>query len=170
MKDEVTDDTAFPKPLSNIGVIKPLSLYRGAMAFEKLRLATEKHPYRPKVFLLPIGNITMRKARATFSINFFGCAGYEIIDNSGFNSPSKGVKAALDRKADIFVICSSDEEYGHLAPEIHRLIQNKALTVIAGAPSCMEELKKKGITNFIHLKSNMLEMLNQFHKQIGIEI
>lgn len=167
-KNEIADDIAFPQQMSNIGVVKPISIYRGAMAFEKLRLATEKHSYRPKVFLLPIGNITIRKARANFSINFLGCAGYEIIDNPGFNSASEGVKAALDCEADIVVVCSSDEEYGKLAPEVYGLIQNKALTVIAGAPSCMEELKTKGIKYSIHLKSNLLETLQMFHQLLGI--
>ena len=56
---------------------------RAATDFEELRLATEAAARRPKVFMLTIGNLAMRLARAQFSANFFGCAGYEIIDNLG---------------------------------------------------------------------------------------
>jgi methylmalonyl-CoA mutase len=63
--------------------IKILKPYRGAEPFEALRLATERSGKRPKVFLLTYGNLTMRKARAGFATNFFGVAGYEIIDNPG---------------------------------------------------------------------------------------
>ncbi|MDE6271265.1 MAG: acyl-CoA mutase large subunit family protein, partial [Muribaculaceae bacterium] len=57
-----------------------LAMKRAATDFETLRLATEAAAKRPKVFMLTIGNLAMRLARAQFSTNFFGCAGYEIID------------------------------------------------------------------------------------------
>lgn len=168
MKDEVVNDIAFPKPASINCTIKPLKIYRGAMEFEKLRLAIEQHSYRPKVFLLTYGNLTMRKARAAFSSNFFACAGYEIIDNPGFESAEEGVKVALERKADIIVACSSDEEYVKLVPQVKDLAKDKALVVVAGSPACMEELKAKGIQHFVHMKSNVLESLQEFQKELGI--
>ncbi len=84
---------------------------RMASDFELLRLATEKAANRPKVFMLTIGNLAMRLARAQFSSNFFGCAGYEIIDNIGFDSVQAGIDAAMEKGADIVVLCSSDDEY-----------------------------------------------------------
>jgi methylmalonyl-CoA mutase len=42
--------------------------------------------------------------------------------------------------------------------------------VVAGAPANMEELKQKGIHEFIHIRSNVLETLKGFHKKLGIEI
>ncbi|MDE5656096.1 MAG: acyl-CoA mutase large subunit family protein, partial [Muribaculaceae bacterium] len=77
---------------------------RAASDFEELRLATEAAANRPKVFMLTIGNLAMRLARAQFSTNFFGCAGYEIIDNLGFNTVQEGVDAALAKESDIIVI------------------------------------------------------------------
>lgn len=88
---------------------------RGAMAFEKLRYATDKSGHKPLVFMLPIGNLAMRKARAQFACNFFACAGFEVRDNNGFKTAEEGVKEALDAKANIVVICSSDDEYATLA-------------------------------------------------------
>ena len=74
---------------------------RAASDFETLRLATEAASNRPKVFMLTIGNLAMRLARAQFSTNFFGCAGYEIIDNLGFDTVEQGVDAALEKGADV---------------------------------------------------------------------
>jgi methylmalonyl-CoA mutase len=41
--------------------------------------------------------------------------------------------------------------------------------VVAGAPKCSEELKEKGVNNFIHVRSNLLETLQGFQKELGIE-
>jgi len=141
---------------------------RLATAFEEMRLATEKHG-APTVFMLTIGNLGMRLARAQFSSNFFACAGYKVIDNLGFQTVEDGVKAAFDKKADIIVLCSSDDEYATYAPEAHKLIQGKALFVVAGAPASMDELKAQGIEHFVNVKSNVLETLRMFNAKLGIE-
>lgn len=88
-----------------------LNRRRAASDFEELRLATERSGKRPKVFMLTIGNLAMRLARSQFSSNFFACAGYEIIDNLGFDTVEQGVDAALAKGAQVVVLCSSDDEY-----------------------------------------------------------
>ncbi|MBQ7852936.1 MAG: methylmalonyl-CoA mutase small subunit, partial [Muribaculaceae bacterium] len=145
---------------------KKLSTKRAASDFEDLRLATEAAANRPKVFMLTIGNLAMRLARSQFSANFFGCAGYEIIDNLGFNTVEEGVNAAIEKNADIIVICSSDDEYATLAPEAFKAINGRAEFVVAGAPACTEELQAQGITNFIHVRSNVLETLQAFNAKL----
>lgn len=145
-----------------------LHTVRGASDFETLRLATEKSGKRPKVFMLTIGNLAMRLARSQFSGNFFGCAGYEIIDNLGFDTVQAGVEAAIKAKADIVVLCSSDEEYATLAPEAHKLLEGKAIFVVAGAPESMEDLKAQGITRFINVRSNVLETLKEYNTLLSI--
>ena len=74
--------------------IPALDFSRGASEFEALRMTTEKSGKTPKVFMLTIGNLAMRLARSQFSANFFGCAGYKIIDNLGFDTVEAGVEAA----------------------------------------------------------------------------
>ena len=148
------------------GDVEILEPVRGAKEFEALRFATEKSGKTPKVFMLTIGNLAMRLARAQFSSNFFACAGYEIIDNLGFETVEKGVDAALDAKADIVVLCSSDDEYAEFAPQAYDLLKDKALFVVAGAPKSMDELKEKGIEHFIHVRSNVLEMLQEFNAKL----
>ncbi len=139
---------------------------RAASDFEDLRLATEKSGKRPKVFMLTIGNLAMRLARSQFSSNFFACAGYEIIDNLGFETVQQGVDAALAKEADIVVICSSDDEYETLAPEAFNYLNGRAEFVVAGAPACTEALQAAGIENFIHVRSNVLETLKAFNAKL----
>ena len=143
-----------------------LSMKRAASDFEALRLATEAASNRPKVFMLTIGNLAMRLARAQFSTNFFGCAGYEIVDNLGFKTVQEGVDAALAQNADVIVLCSSDDEYAELAPEAFKYLDGRAMFVVAGAPACMEDLKAAGINDFIHVRVNVLETLQAFNAKL----
>ena len=148
------------------GAVEYLNFDRAASQFEQLRLDTERSGKRPKVFMLTIGNLAMRLARAQFSGNFFGCAGYEIIDNIGFETVEEGIKAALDKKADVVVLCSSDDEYAQFAPEAFKSLDGKAIFVVAGAPACMDELKAQGIENFIHVRVNVLDTLVEFNAKL----
>lgn len=139
---------------------------RAASDFEALRLATEAATNRPKVFMLTIGNLAMRLARAQFSTNFFGCAGYEIIDNLGFKTVEEGVDAALAKGADIVVLCSSDDEYAELAPAAFKYLDGRAEFVVAGAPACMDDLKAVGINEFVHVRCNVLDTLKAFNDRL----
>lgn len=143
-----------------------LSMKRQASDFEALRLATERAANRPKVFMLTIGNLAMRLARSQFSANFFGCAGYEIIDNLGFQSVQEGIDAAVAKEADVVVLCSSDDEYAQYAPEAFKALAGRAEFVVAGAPACTDDLKAAGIENFIHVRSNVLETLQAFNAKL----
>jgi len=166
--EDLMDEIAFPETKNQDGIIaEPLIFFRGAANFEKLRVITEEK--NKKVFLLTIGNPAMRKARAGFSASFFGCAGFEIIDNPGFDSLESGIDAAIAEKSDIVVLCSSDEEYAELAPRALNQLNGKAILVIAGYPKdCIEDLKAKGIQYYIHMKSNVLEELQKFQKLLGM--
>jgi methylmalonyl-CoA mutase len=150
-----------------------LKTYRGAMAFEELRLATEKYAQkngRPKLFLLKVGNLAMRQARAGFATNFFGCAGYEIIDNAGFSTVEEGVKTAMEAKANLIVICSSDEEYATMGVEAVKSVKAQnanTLFVVAGNPTeTMEVLNAAGVDGYIHVRTNVLESLTQYNDKL----
>lgn len=165
LKDGLTD--ACCQPLPNRGPV--LNFDRGASAFETLRLATERSGKRPKAFMLTVGSLSMRLARAQFSSNFFACAGYEVVDNLGFATTEEGVNAARAVKADIIVLCSSDEEYAELAPKAFAAIgAGKELLVVAGAPECMDDLKAIGIKDFINVRSNVLQTLQDYSTRLGI--
>ncbi len=141
-----------------------LNTKRLASEFEELRYATEKADKTPKAFMLTIGNLTMRLARAQFSSNFFACAGYELIDNLGFETVADGVKAAREKGADIIVLCSSDPEYAELIPQAIEAIGGKEELVLAGPDT--EEFRALGVTTFINVKSNVLETLKAFNAKL----
>lgn len=144
-----------------------LKPYRGGEAFEAMRHAVDVSGKAPKAFMLTCGSLAMARARAQFSCNFFACAGIKVQDNTFFHSVEEGAKAALEAKADIVVVCSSDDDYATVAPEVAKLIGNKAIVVVAGAPACAEELKAQGITHFISARDNVLETLTAYLKELG---
>ncbi len=147
--------------------LQTLPTTREAEQFECLRLQTEAAAKQPKAFMLTIGNLAMRLARAQFSCNFFACAGYKVIDNLGFETVEDGVKEARKQGADIIVLCSSDDEYAELAPKAKAAIADgNEILVVAGAPACMEDLKAQGIDQFIHVKVNVLDTLKMFNEKL----
>ena len=146
---------------------KAIESTRLAADFEDLRIHTEETKV-PTAFMLTIGNLAMRQARAQFSCNFLACAGYKVIDNLGFKTVEEGVDAALEAKADIVVICSSDDEYAEYAIPAFKYLDGRAMFVVAGAPACMEDLKAAGIENYIHVKCNVLETLKEYNQKLGI--
>jgi len=153
---------------------KGLQTYRGAEAFEKLRLRTEravqKGHKKPAVFLLTKGNLAMRKARAAFALNFFGVAGFEVIDNNGFDTLAEGMNAARRADADLIVFCSADDEYHAMALEAaSRFPDELSKIVVAGYPAGkVEDIKATGITRFIYAGCNLLDELTAYQKFLGI--
>ena len=151
--------------------IETLKSYRGPAAFEAMRLKTDVYAAqngRPVVYMFPMGNLAMRKARAQFACNFFACAGFEVKDNNGFKTVDEGVQACLENKAAIVVLCSSDDEYAGFAPEAFEKLKDKAIIVVAGNPESRPELEAKGLMNYIHVKNNVLEELKGYQQKLGI--
>jgi methylmalonyl-CoA mutase len=152
-------------------IAEPIKLCRGPQAIEALRFATDKYSAansRPLAFMLTIGNLNFRKARAQFMCNFLACGGFGVADNNGFDTIAEGVQAAKKAGAKIIVLCSSDEEYETYAPEALKEIAGQAQFIVAGAPACMDALKEKGVKNFVNMRSNLLETLSQLQKELGI--
>ncbi|MCR5715067.1 MAG: methylmalonyl-CoA mutase subunit beta [Bacteroidales bacterium] len=151
-------------------IVTPVRPIRLAAAYEALRRQTEESAHaRPKVFMLTIGDLKMRKARAGFATNFFAVAGYEVIDNNGFESIAAGMEAAEKAKADIVVLCSSDDEYPLYAAEAVAAAKGRFLLVLAGYPKALlEQLQQAGIDHFIYAGQNVLEALQSYQKELGI--
>lgn len=147
---------------------KSIAKSRLADDFENLRISVENSGKTPKAFMLTIGNLAMRQARAQFSCNFLACAGYQVIDNLGFSTVEEGVDAALEAGADIIVICSSDDEYAEYAIPAFKYLDGRAMFIVAGAPACMDDLKAAGIENFVHVRCNVLETLKEYNAKLGI--
>ena len=173
--EAITEDVVTGKSTCKCGCasqaadgVRPLKPYRGAMAFEQMRLKVDRSGKQPKAFMLTCGALAFARARAQFSCNFFACAGIRVQDNTYFKSVEEGVKAALEAKAEIVVICAADDDYATLAPEAFKLLGDKAIFVVAGAPACKEEPEAQGIKNFISVRNNVLETLQYYLKELGI--
>ncbi len=172
---KITEAVVTPAPVSchcscssEEDTLRTLKPYRGAMAFEQMRLSVDRSGKQPKAFMLTVGSLAFARARAQFSCNFFACAGIRVQDNTYFKSLDEGIKAALDSKAEIVVICASDDDYATLAPEAFKQLNGKTIFVVAGAPACQADLEAVGIKNFISVKSNVLDTLKYYLKELGI--
>jgi len=78
---------------------------------------------------------------------------------------AEGIQAAKAAKANIVVLCSSDEEYATLGVEAAQAAKNAGfIFIIAGNPvEAMENLKNAGTDDFIHVKTNVLTCLQHYN-------
>jgi methylmalonyl-CoA mutase len=141
-----------------------------AHGFEELRLRTESAAgggETSQILLAEIGDAKMRTARSQFAADFLACAGLST-KTKRFESAEQ--IAASD--ASLIVLCSSDPEYLPLAQELMPALKERAAStcvLIAGNPATAAQLTNLGIVEFIHLRSNAVEVLSRLQKQIGIE-
>ncbi len=151
--------------------VETLKPYRAGQGFEALRYRTDQYALthkRPAAFMLTMGNLAMRKARAQFSCNYFAVAGFEVIDNNGFAFIEEGLTAARKAGAEIVVVCSSDEDYIEIVPALVSLMRKEKILVVAGNPACRADLAALGVQHFIHVRSNLLEDLKNFQTLLNI--
>ena len=123
------------------------------------------YPIRPQE------NLKQFKARADFSRAFFEVGGFEILYPKGFGTADEAVKAALDSKAQAVVICSTDDTYPELVPQIVKGIKEKSkdvVVILAGYPKDqIEEHKKSGVDEFIYLGTDAHSIILNLLKRIG---
>jgi len=155
---EKVPDAAAPLPESG----DPLPQARLAEPFERIRARSARHARRtgryPQVLLLKRGDLKMSMARANFSLNFFGCAGFDIVPSSDY----------ADQKADVIVLCSSDPEYLALAQEVCPRVT--VPVIVAGNPKDqIEALQNAGVQGFVHVMSNAVETLTHWQDRLGME-
>ncbi len=138
----------------------PLPRPRMAEPFERIRLRTLAHAKAtgktPKVLLLARGDAKMRSARAGFCLNFFGCAGFDVVEGD-----------ALLPDADLVVLCSSDAEYLALAQEVCPKV--KVPVLVAGNPKDqLDALTAAGVQGFVHIQSDAVETLTHWQDRLGL--
>lgn len=158
--------------------IQKIEIKRLAEDYEKMRIAClnlkDKDVNSTKIFLVNMGPLKQHKARADFSRGFFETAGFEIIYPEGFKTTQEAIDAAIESKANIFVICSTDETYPELVPPIVKGIKdknNKAIVILAGYPKDQVETHKaSGIDDFIYLGCDAYSFLKNLLIRIGAEI
>lgn len=139
----------------------PLPQYRLSEPFEKIRQQTIDHALAagryPKVLLLTRGDAKMKGARSNFCLNFFGCAGFDMVVSEEYQ----------DTDADLIILCSSDPEYLAFAQDVCPKV--KVPVLVAGNPK--EEiaaLKSAGIQGFVHVLSDAIETLTEWQNRLGM--
>jgi methylmalonyl-CoA mutase len=157
--------------LGKVNVLRLDSVPRAAQSFEELRLRTEQFTNQvgeqPRIVLAEIGDAKMRSARSQFAADFLACAGL-VTDKLRFESAEQ----IADCDAEVIVLCSSDAEYLPIADKLMPILKKQRSTakiIIAGNPETAEPLGNIGIVDFIHLRSNAVEVLGRLQRLIGIK-
>lgn len=153
--------------------IEPLRIHRQSEIFEDLRNKVEAMPVRPKVFLANNGPVLQHKGRADFSRGFFEVAGFNVIEEGGFDTPLAAAEAALKAEAEIVVICSTDKTYPELVPVICQTVKAanpKIQIVLAGFPKDqIEAYKAAGVNEFIFMGAKAYNILSDLAGKVGVE-
>ena len=111
----------------------------------------------PKVLLLKSGDVKMSGARSNFCLNFFGCAGFDMVEAEVYR----------DTDADLIILCSSDAEYLALAQEVCAAV--KVPVLVAGNPKeQLEALQAAGVQGFVHIFSDAIETLTTWQDRLGM--
>jgi len=158
---------------------EPLPRIRWAQQFEALRDASDTYMAatgaRPKVFLVNLGPVAVHTGRATFAKNFFEAGGIEATTSTrgatiGFDDPADAIADALHVGAHLVCICSSDKIYEERATEFASALHHAGLSPVylAGNPGDRREAETAaGVTEFVHVGVNVLEVLQRAHETIG---
>lgn len=156
--------------------ISRLRRHRAADRFERLRLNTEKIENqlgRPiQVFLANMGPVPQHKARADFATGFFEVGGFEVLGNNGFDTVEAASQAAISSNAPVVVICSTDQTYPEIVPDMTQRIKQArpdATVILAGKPAAEHEASynQAGLDGAIFIRANCLDMLRDLQKKIG---
>jgi methylmalonyl-CoA mutase len=156
--------------LENIDFERVNAGHRGARIYEQMRLRTERHIIAggraPQVLLAEIGDAKMRGARSTFAANFFACAGFPTTVRRFKNG-----QEIAGENADLIVLCSSDAEYEGIATALMGSLKALGIqlpVIVAGNPESAESLRALGVADFIHVRSNPIEVLTKWQERLGI--
>lgn len=156
--------------------VTPVCITRAAVPFERLRAAMDRRAAQPdgqpKIFLCNFGPLRQHKARADFSRGFFATGGYEVVSPAGFPTPEAAVAAYRQSGARVAVICSTDDTYPTLVPPLVaglRAAQPDAFILLAGyPPEQVEAHKKTGVNDFIHVRADVVQVLQNLHQKLGV--
>lgn len=154
--------------------VAPLTESRAAQVFEKIRLLSEEYAEKtgeaPKVFLLHLSDSPQTAARSVFSMNFFGCGGFSIVDGADNPGIDEGVAAALRENPLAVAICGSDKDYEQFAEEAAIKLKDKGaeikIVVPGGGQGERKRLAEAGVDDFINADSDVRDMLERYQESL----
>jgi len=157
--------------------IRAIKARRAAEPFEELRIKANSIKSeigkKPSVFLASIGTIKEYKGRSDFSRNFFEVGGFEVKYPNGFINCDDAVNAAKESECKIIVICSTDEKYNEVVPELVGKLKaniSNITILLAGYPkNKFEEYKNCGVDEFIYLGTDVHSILLNILQNYSLE-
>jgi methylmalonyl-CoA mutase len=159
------------RALNRVDSERMQEIKRSAHQYEEVRLRTERHAAvrgsTPRVLLAEFGDVKARMASSRFATNFFACAGFETITRR-FRRATEIASA----DSDLIVLCSADPKYAAIVTEL--MPRLKALgrsipVIVAGNPAYAESLVAARVADFVHARSNPVELLTKWQARMGIE-
>ncbi|MEM1199731.1 MAG: methylmalonyl-CoA mutase family protein [Pseudomonadota bacterium] len=165
---ETPAEVLAPLDAQAAGPQNTLAAYRTAEPFEALRDAADGAGTRPKVFLANLGPVAAFTGRATWAANVFEAGGIEAVQNDGFESAEAAAAAFSESGASIAILCSSDEVYETLGPDVAQALSAAGAkhVYLAGRPS--DALTAAGVGTFVYAGCDILDVLNGAHELLGV--
>lgn len=147
--------------------------FRWSQAFEDLQdqvdIYISKGGSRPCVYVINVGPTVNYLPRMNFVQNFFEVGGFCLfINEDGFDSVETGLKAFAESDISLAIICSTDEVYQSLSPNLK---VNHKKVLLAGNPGDKKVLwEEAGIYDFIYLGCDCVQKLSNYLSIVGLNI
>ncbi|MGA0369132.1 MAG: methylmalonyl-CoA mutase family protein [Kiritimatiellia bacterium] len=156
--------------------INPVKLGRLTEGYELLREQMESYcaeqGQAPLILMAQMGPVSQHKVRSDFSQEFLKPAGFRVDASRKFEMAAEAAEAVVSSGAAATVLCSTDDTYPDLVPEFARAVKAAApetVVIVAGLlPAHTDAFKAAGVDDFIHLKANNLEFLNDLQAKTGV--
>lgn len=164
---EITSYNTLPDPQS----IPAIKLKRLAEPFEELRQRSAAHRKvsgeAPQIGLLTFGELKNYKPRADFMKALAAAGGIEVVEGSGVEAIDFVKKTSVHT----LCLCGSDEDYKvQVVKDIKKVLPQVRLYLAGKQKEEVEaEFKEAGIQDVLHSKTNAVELLTEWHKQLGVK-
>ncbi|MFA5257805.1 MAG: methylmalonyl-CoA mutase family protein [Opitutales bacterium] len=144
-------------------IAKPVPQVRASQPYEELRTASlayaAKNGHAPQILQANMGASRSYRIRADWTCSFFQSAGIQMLADEDFKSVEDAVKAAVDKKARVVVITSSDENYATYAiatAQALKALPEPPYVMLAGAvaPENEQAWKDAGIDEYVNVRAN----------------
>ncbi len=148
-------------------MVDPVPARRDAEPFEAIRQRVLSGGDLPatRVCCACLGDPARYMPRLDFVRGFFASGGFQVLAHGHHDTAAAAVAAAQDAGAATVVLVGLDDTYARLATETARGMAALApplRIILAGKPGTLEdELRAAGVAEFLHARSDMLDVLGR---------